>query len=165
MTAAAVLTAQPAVGQPSAAGPPSAATVVPPRLVAGGDVTVEITVGLDGRASAPEVVSSGGSAFDRAALDAVPMLRFEPATSGGEDVAARIRYAFHFTPPAAPAGTEPSPPAPPPPDHRRTQEAAESEPLAPEDRVTRIPGTRGDPLRSIEVMPGVGRTSMALPEK
>ncbi len=206
MTAAAVLTAQPAVGQPSAAGPPSAATVVPPRLVAGGDatfptdeaprevtVTVEITVGLDGRASAPEVVSSGGSAFDRAALDAVPMLRFEPATSGGEDVAARIRYAFHFTPPAAPAGTEPSPPAPPPPDHRRTQEAAESEPLAPEvyeldeeppeegygataevaapprevtrrsvseDRVTRIPGTRGDPLRSIEVMPGVGRTSM-----
>ncbi|HET6337479.1 MAG TPA: TonB-dependent receptor [Polyangiales bacterium] len=137
-------------------------------------VELELTLDATGAVTASDVATTGGAAFDAAALAAVPQLRFSPALRGGRPIPAQIRFAFQFEPPppAAPPAPEPAPPPPPPPAVAPAQEVIGSVDLeirgAPPLRETTrhtldtqevrtIPGTNGDVLRSVETMPGVAR--------
>jgi len=67
-------------------------------------VVVRLTVAADGSVTNPEVIESGGSAFDAAALAAIRQWKFRPAMRGDVPVASRIRIPFRFHPSgAAPA--------------------------------------------------------------
>jgi TonB family protein len=99
--------------------------VYPPEALAAGtqaEVTLEITVGIDGKVSGEQVVSSGGAAFDAAALVAVRQWVFTPAREGDTPAAVRIRVPFSFRLPAR---------AEPPPPPRSTTEAAVPVPAPP----------------------------------
>jgi len=149
-------------------------------------VTLVLTIDESGRVSDASVLESGGEALDQAALSAVRQFEFEPARRGATPVSAKIgyRYSFPLTPApaaaAAPAQAAPSPePRSKPGPSPAEPASAASEPEefsavatvdAPAREPTRrtlsgemlreVPGTRGDALRAIEVMPGVGRTSL-----
>ena len=64
-------------------------------------VVVRVTVATDGTVVDPEIVESGGPAFDAAVLDAVRRWKFRPALRGDVPVPSRIRIPFLFVPPAA----------------------------------------------------------------
>ncbi len=152
-------------------------------------VELELTIDATGRVSAARVVTSGGDAFDATALEAVRAFEFEPARRGSEKVAVTLRYVYVFpaAPPppvvAAPPAPSSAPPAAPPPpvaaapspppaaaDAEAPSFEATAEVEAPprettkrtirEAELTKIPGTRGDALRAIEVLPGVARTGV-----
>src|SRR5690348_12744829 len=71
----------------------------------GARVELVITVAADGSVSDVQVASGAGEGFDEAAIAAARRFTFEPARTDGTPVAARIKYAYVFTPP------EPPPPA------------------------------------------------------
>lgn len=147
-------------------------------------VELEIDVGKDGKPSDVRVItSSGDAATDEAARTAALAFEFEPARRAETALAARIRYDYVFVA-RAPAPKPEAPavapvPAPPPPPAVVPAAKAGAEPAAgdsfeatarveaPPREVTkhsldaeetkRIAGTRGDPLRAIELMPGVSR--------
>jgi TonB family protein len=147
-------------------------------------VELELTVDVAGHVSAASVVTSGGDAFDQKALDAVKAFEFEPARRGDQPLAVTVRYRYVF-PAASPPSPEPARTAPPPPPPEKKPVPAPA-PLPPpgeleefeataeveapprevtkrtvrEEELTRIPGTRGDALRAIEVLPGVARTGL-----
>jgi len=73
------------------------------------DVVLNLTVGLDGRVTDVTVATSGGKAFDEAAVTAAHQWLFTPARSGDTPVRARIRVGFHFDPPPATATSPTSP--------------------------------------------------------
>lgn len=75
------------------------------------DVVLAVTVDVDGHVSKADVIQSGGSDLDEAAVVAARQWTFEPALRDGKPVASRIRVPFHFAPPAPP----PEFVAPPPP--------------------------------------------------
>ncbi len=148
-------------------------------------VTLALTIDETGHVSDATVLESGGARFDQAALDAVRKFELEPARRGGTPISAKIRYRYVFpasTPTPAPVAqaTEPTPappaapsaalpPATPPAEPEEFSGVATVE--APPREATRrtisgeilteVPGTRGDAIRAIEVMPGVGRTSLS----
>jgi TonB family protein len=145
-------------------------------------VTLALTVDETGHVSESAVVESGGQRFDQSALDAAKQFEFEPARRAGVALAAKIRYRYVF-PAQAPVPVpvpEAANPSPAPRDATEVPKAAaSSEPAefsavatveAPPREPTRhrisgevlteMPGSRGDALRSIEVLPGVGRTSL-----
>ena len=64
-------------------------------------VVVRVMVATDGTVVDPEIVESGGPAFDTAVLDAVRRWKFRPALRGDVPVPSRIRIPFLFVPPAA----------------------------------------------------------------
>ena len=64
-------------------------------------VVVRVMVATDGTLVDPEIVESGGPAFDAAVLDAVRRWKFRPALRGDVPVPSRIRIPFLFVPPAA----------------------------------------------------------------
>lgn len=74
-----------------------------------GDVTVAVTVDVDGHVSKVEVLESGGADLDEAAVVAARQWTFSPATRAGRPVASRIRVPFHFAPPAPPPEVVPAP--------------------------------------------------------
>jgi len=152
-------------------------------------VELELGIDGAGRVTAVKVVTSGGTAFDEKALEAARLFEFEPARRGTEPLAVTIRYRYVFPaappPPAAaaapvaapppPVATAPAaasaPPAPTPETAAAVEEfEATAEVAAPprevtrrtveKEELTRIPGTRGDALRAIEVLPGVARTGL-----
>lgn len=152
-------------------------------------VLLELTIDAEGRVDEAVVIESGDAAFDAAALSAVSRFEFEPARREGEPMAARIRYEIVFPPRVVEAPSEAGPEAAPPvaepsPDTPQ-EEIATAPAFAPEEltfgataeveappreptkheldseQITRIPGTRGDALRAVEILPGVGRTSFA----
>jgi protein TonB len=104
------------MADPAAAAPASNAPCfdheVVPRLVVApdypyqaradgqkGEVTVELTVGVDGRVSEAAVASAEPPAvFDQAALDAVKQWHFDPRTVACAPVAARVRQVVRFQP-------------------------------------------------------------------
>jgi len=164
-----------------ALGPEDAA---PPQEVR---VVLSLLIGEDGRVLEAAIVESGDPALDQRALEAARQFQFEPARRDGVPLRARIQYAYLFEaaapppappPPAAPTATattpaEPMPaPAPPAPlpqaelEHFEATARVEAPPrevtkrTIETDVIRRLPGTRGDVLRSIEVMPGVARTSV-----
>lgn len=153
-------------------------------------VLLVITIGADGSVSDPELVEGAGEPFDSRALELITSFEFEPALQGGEPVSARIQYRLVFTPPEPESEPEPVAATPPaavvapaaaaPAPEPTTEPAAtpaeesfeavadvEAPPREPtrhaieEEQLTRIPGTRGDALRAVEVLPGVGRTGFA----
>jgi TonB family protein len=76
--------------------------VYPPEALAarrGATVVVRLTVAADGSVTNPEVIESGGAAFDEAALTAIRQWKFHPATRGDVPMASRIRIPFRFSPP------------------------------------------------------------------
>jgi TonB family protein len=97
----------------------------PPSLVFAPDVTLprgdplpptasvllEFTVTEDGHATDARVVGSLRDDIDQQVLEAVPALRFTPATREGASVPARIRFRFRLH--AAPAEEHPPPPTQP----------------------------------------------------
>ena len=66
-------------------------------------VMVRVTIGVDGAASMPEIVESGGPAFDAAALAAIEQWKFRPAMRDGVPVQSRVRIPFKFPANAAAA--------------------------------------------------------------
>lgn len=147
----------------------------------GGHVILELTVGADGRVSDVEVVESTDPTLEEPAARAAERFRFRPATRDGAPVAARIRYRFDFeaeAPEAPPSAPEPRK-APPPKTAPPTATEPESdfsgevtiygefeddvrEPTRRTlrgEKLQRIPGTRGDALRAIEILPGVAQTT------
>ena len=147
-------------------------------------VTLALTIDESGRVSESEIVESGGEHFDQSARDAVREFEFEPARRGGAAVAAKIRYRYVFpaqapvplpeaaAPSPATAATVPSqsepakPSAATEPEEFSAVATVEAPPREPTRRsisgelLAEMPGTRGDALRAIEVLPGVGRTSL-----
>lgn len=86
----------------------------PPSALASrkhGDVTLALTVDVDGRVSRVEVFESGGRDLDEAATIAARQWTFSPATRNGKPVASRIRVPFHFAPPAPPPEVVSAPPS------------------------------------------------------
>ena len=59
-------------------------------------VMVRVTVTVDGSAAMPEIVESGGPAFDAAALVAIEQWKFRPAMRDGAPVSSRVRIPFLF---------------------------------------------------------------------
>ncbi len=153
-------------------------------------VLLVITIDANGNVTNPEVVEGAGEPFDSRALELITAFEFEPARQGGEPVPARIQYRLVFTPPepepepepaaaappvaaaAAPAApkTEALPPATPDEESFEAVADVEAPPREPTRRtieqkeLTRMPGTRGDALRAVEVLPGVGRTGFGANE-
>lgn len=104
------VSAQPSEPEPEGGTKP---LVIPPKLVRfveatrppsedpeaePDEVTVELllTIDKDGRVTEATVASSGGDAYDAAALAAARQFLFEPARQDWEPVAARIRYRYVF---------------------------------------------------------------------
>lgn len=158
------------------AEPPGAPPTIPVRVV------LELVIDESGTVTDARVVQSGGE-LDAPALEAARLLEFEPARRGGTPVPAVIQYAYDFEPTQEPPPVEePAPVVPPPPLAPPTPpqvptDSGDREPLefeataaveAPPREVTRrrvdatvirrAAGTRGDVLRTVELMPGVGRS-------
>ena len=75
--------------------------IYPPALAEEGKVgtvTVEFSVGLDGRTRDPVVKSSDDPAFTAAALTALEAWTFRPGTKDGEPVEMRVALPFQFKP-------------------------------------------------------------------
>jgi TonB family protein len=164
----------------------SASRPTPPRLLenvepiypesqrAGGQAAhVGLTLMVDdtGAVTDASVSESGGADFDAAALAAARRLRFEPARLGERAIAAKIPFRFDFQV-AAPPPALVAPVTPPPPPVAVTpaadatldvEVAGDRPPREPTKRVltneeiTKIPGTNGDALRSVQNLPGVAR--------
>ncbi|MGC4093471.1 MAG: TonB-dependent receptor [Polyangiaceae bacterium] len=148
-------------------------------------VLLELVIDESGRVGAVNLVAPGDAELDARAVAAAQKFSFEPARRDGVAVAVKIRYDYVFAgkPVEAPepvAAPEPAPAAPVPaptqpvPAKPAANDVAEFEASAtveaPPREVTRrsvdaevisrIPGTRGDAVRAIEIMPGVARTSI-----
>lgn len=67
------------------------------RMGAGGTVRVKVIVAADGSVERQELTTSSGNRYlDRAALEAVRRWRFQPATRGGQPVAAEVTVPIDF---------------------------------------------------------------------
>jgi TonB family protein len=64
----------------------------------GGDVTLTIDIGADGRVTAVAVATSAGHGFDEAAIAAAREMEFTPAEIDGKPSPIRISYTLHFQP-------------------------------------------------------------------
>jgi TonB family protein len=150
-----------------------------------GAVELLITIDKAGAVTEVSVVTPAGFGFDEAAVAAVKQFVFKPATKGGVPMASRIgyRYLFELKPAPPPPVEEPPVPAQDPatpPAETAPEDAAaaleKTEALefsasgtvdppprevtrrtVGKEELTRIPGTRGDALRAVELLPGVGR--------
>jgi TonB family protein len=170
-----------------AAGDP--ASIVPPRhLDAGevpypegatGDATVVLTVVVDATGAVSEVsVREGAPPFADAAVASVRSWRFEPATRDGVPVVARIlaKVTFHAPPPPAPPPEPPRPPVTPSPAPPAVAKPApplevavhgeREEPSTihiPRSETQFVAGAFGDPLKVVEVLPGMAPWLSGLP--
>ena len=136
LTALVVLLAWPRAAGAEGVSPPTVITHVDAQYPSSalpmrehGDVTVAVTVDVDGRVSKTEVLASGGPSLDEAAVVAVRQWTFTPARREGKPVASRIRIPFHFAPPEPPPEIVAPPVAPEPvlPSHPATHPAEEDE--------------------------------------
>ncbi len=161
--------------------PLSTPLAYPETATGAATLLLELTIDREGRVVNARVVE-GDSQFRQAALSAAQTWLFEPARRHGEAIAARIRYSVQFTPEV----TEPSaapPEAPPPkpsltptgtqpPTHAQAvpveitvlgKRAQPGSVLLTREETRALPGTFGDPLRSIEAQPGVVPIVSGLP--
>lgn len=174
--------AAPVVVPPRVDVVPEAEAQAPDREVI---VEVELLVAADGTVGELRVVSEPNAIYDEATLAALKKARFFPAEKDGTKTAAKIRYTMTFRarpepiaattarrePEAANApSATPKNPAVPEADQatfgaRAVTEAPARETTARSMATTelRMLGTRGDPLRAVELMPGMGRTSFGNP--
>jgi TonB family protein len=178
---ASVLTAAaPAFAQPVIV-PPAPQSVPAPTQDGGAteiSVELELTISVTGDVREVRVVSAPQRGFDEAAVAALSNARFVPAARDGTAVPVRIRYVYVFPaappPPAEPEPEAPAAPAPPPipaaeapvDDQaafgaRAVTEAPPREATARSMNGTELAkiGTRGDPIRAVELLPGFARTT------
>jgi len=179
-------------GDPSSEVDPPRALSTPlayPETASGSaTLLLELTLDRNGRVVSARVLD-GDPQFHAAALSAAQTWLFEPARRRGETVAARIRYSVQFTPEviepsAQPAETNEPTPKPlaansaasthaPPPVRAGTADRIEitvqgrrappGSVLLTREETRALPGTFGDPLRSIEAQPGVVPIVSGLP--
>jgi TonB family protein len=142
-----------------------------------GKVVLKLTIDKEGNVTAADVLEPAGNGFDEAAQAAALQFKFKPATRDGVPFAVKIKYAYEFTLKVVEA------PPPPPPTHGeldgRLFIAGADAPLAGAEvvltsadghelrvttdgsverrEISRIPGTSGDALRSLQSLPGVAR--------
>ena len=145
-----------------------------------GEVILSITVDETGAVREARSLSAAGYGFDEAAMAAAREFRFEPALRNGVPASVRIQFRTVFElretavqAPSAPPADEPSPPLAPsqpsPPQDELLEfgATAEVDPqqtestrrTVPRTVMIRVPGTRGDALRAVEVLPGVSGVS------
>jgi TonB family protein len=167
--------------------------VVPPKAIltdiaypegaqGSGSVVLELTVDASGMVT-EATVASGDDAFAASALEQARGFRFEPALRSGRPVAARIRITLEFRPePPDPSQSDAPPEASPQASAEPNQKAPAVAPAPPPIEVTvqgerrrpgtvslrqedarLMPGSFGDPLRSIEAQPGVVPIVSGLP--
>jgi TonB family protein len=121
------------------------------RVTDAQDETIETITGDDGRFLFGEL-APGTYRVTVAAVDYEPFAVSEELAPGEElDVVYRLKFSAVDVPRAdysATAEVEP----PPREITKRT---------VPKEVLTRVPGTRGDPLRAVEILPGVGRPAFA----
>lgn len=92
------------------------------------DVILAVTVDADGHVSRVEVIQTGGTELDEAAVVAARQWTFVPAIRGGKSIASRIRIPFHFAPPEPqPEVVIPKSPAEPQPPVKQAVPAATEE--------------------------------------
>jgi hypothetical protein len=142
-------------------------------------VLLELTLDVSGRVVGAEALAGDGK-FREAALEAAKTWVFEPATRNGSAIPVRIRYLVEFTPPEPEPTPEPSeaPSAPAPATKPRRaaplvtpavevevrgQRAPIGAVTIKSEDVRSLPGSFGDPLRSIEAQPGVVPIVSGLP--
>lgn len=115
----------------------------PPEAQESASVLLEITVGLDGRATQPQKIE-GREPFASAAMNAVGDWRFVPATRDGTPVVARIRFLVRFEPPVS----EPE-------AHREAHQEAKTKPSPPDAKAQKVPATKapGHPTSADQVTP------------
>lgn len=161
-----------AKGTRDASAAPGAATIVPPLVEhhheaiypanelkerKHAEVVLIVTVDAEGHVSDVEVGESGGKAFDDAAIVAMRLWTFQPATRGGKPVASRFRVPFHFAPP------EPSSPeevaAPGMHGHVEAIEPSKAPPTSPKRTTPPVPVEATADARPSEVHV-VGRSNM-----
>ncbi|HWZ88078.1 MAG TPA: TonB family protein, partial [Polyangiaceae bacterium] len=140
------------------------------------EVVLELTISTEGGVIAAKAIS-GDAPFATSAVDASRAWRFQPATRAGRPIAAKIRFAVHFEPPASEPGpaqlsAPPASVAPPPtvttapPKMQEILVIGKREPLRQtlgHADVHDMPGAFGDPYRAIEVLPGVVPIVSGLP--
>jgi hypothetical protein len=162
---------------------------VPVLPVEGIDRKVEIVLELliDEQGHVAEARARGGEEpYATRAVEATQAWSFRPATKGGAPRAARIAYLVTFEPPAPPAPEAPPPtgtaPGIPPPPVRKLLPTGATAAAMPLQEVLilgdlpdpgargftryetrKLPGAFDDPLRSIEVLPGVTPILTGLP--
>jgi TonB family protein len=146
-------------------------------------LSLELTIDHGGHVVSARILD-GDPQFHAAALSAAQNWLFEPARRRGEAVAARIRYTVQFTPEVSEPSAAEAPPPPPKPltGPNPTSTPAHTGPptraieitvqgkrappgsvLLTREETRALPGTFGDPLRSIEAQPGVVPIVSGLP--
>jgi TonB family protein len=139
----------------------ASAEVTPPRPIAthvpypkdaAGDATVVIDLAIDESGNVQDAsIIDGQEPFASRALEACRTFRFEPARRDDVAIRARVRLAIVFHPPPRPLLPDPTVE-----DVRvrgvRPDPVKTSIPAA---EVRQLPGTFGDPFRSIEALPGI----------
>jgi TonB family protein len=155
----------------------------PEKASGAGTLLLELTIDRRGRVVNARVLQ-GDPKFQAAALSAAQTWLFEPARRHGEPIPARIRYSVQFTPdvtePSESPAQNPGPAralkpltAPSAGSTQRpsrpieiTVEGKRPPPgsvLLTREETRALPGTFGDPLRSIEAQPGVVPIVSGLP--
>ncbi len=148
-------------------------------------VELELTISSDGHVSNVRVVGGTESALDAAAAEAARLFTFDPAqtqddTGALKPVSVTVRYRYWIE---GRPETKTGPEVYAPPEEAPEQAPSAATTNAPADEIfegtaeveaprreptrrvmdsvelVRIPGTRGDPLRAIEVLPGVGQST------
>jgi len=160
--------------------PRAAATPVEYPVQAQGEalVVLELTISVQGTVTSARVVAGAAPFADRA-LAAAKTWLFEPAQRDGHAVAAKIRFALRFVPPAEPADGAVSAPSALSAPSAPPQAPASAEPKMQEilvigqrepirhtlghAEVRDMPGAFGDPYRAIEALPGVVPIASGLP--
>lgn len=150
-------------------------------------VPLELEISEDGAVRAARALEGAPAELAPLAIDAARRFRFEPARQGDSAIAVVIEYVFWFPPnreaepaeavPAAPAPTSSAPPAPPAPAEPEPPapssepefeavaevEAPPREPTRrslPTEQLAKTPGSRGDAIRAVELLPGVSRAPL-----
>jgi len=162
-----------AVCEPQLTRAPSVIEGVLPEYPAGevgsAEVGLVLTLDIAGGVTAVEVVESGGEAFDRAAVAAGWRLRFSPAEVDGAASAVRIAYRMRFvgtvvTATVATATVPAFVPVPEPATFEvhvvaRADNRARTFSIDREES-RRLPGTQGDSVKVIQMMPAVSRPAL-----
>ncbi len=97
----------------------------PPEAEAQGlaaQVTMQITIGADGRVSEVHVTQPAGHGFDEAAIEAVKRFAFTPAEIDFQPAAVQVEYVYHFVLKVPDAGVPEAIDAGPPPKAHATLE-------------------------------------------